>query len=76
MSRTKSVWRDGRSVLAVWVMDKVGVEGCGQEDQIGARFGASMWIFPKPWFAMVKDMENSMMSKMDSITDAVYEGHE
>ena len=51
---------------AVSVMDKIGgCDECGQEDQIGAEFGAGMWIYTK---AVVCNgqrlMEQFMMNKM------------
>ena len=51
---------------AVPVMDKIGgCDECGQEDQIGAEFGAGMWIYTK---AVVcngqRHMEQFMMNKM------------
>ena len=78
--------RNAEFSYAVAVMDKFGgwEEGNEREDQIGARFGASMWIHTK---AVVctgpRHMENFMMNKMNSITEAVngawgilYEDHE
>ena len=67
------------------VMDKIGgwEEGNEQEDQIEARFGASVWIYTK---ALVcngqRNMDSFMMNKTASITEAVnraleiYEDHE
>ena len=58
---------------AVSVMDKIGGwdEGDEQEDQIGARFGASLWIFTKAVVCNCqRNMENFMINKMNSITVA------
>ena len=53
---------------AVTVMDKIGgwEEGNEQEDQIGARFGASVWIHTKAVFCNdQRNMENFMIKKDD-----------
>ena len=66
--------RNAESSYAVAVLDKFGEweEGNEREDQIGARFGASMWIHTKAVVCTgLRHMENFMMNKMNSITEAV-----
>ena len=76
--------RNAEFSYAFAVMGKFGgwEEGNEREDQIGARFGASMWIHTKAVDGP-RHMENFMMNKINSITEAVngawgilYEDHE
>ena len=59
---------------AMSVMDKIGGwdEGDEQEDQIGERFGANLWIYTNAVSCIgQRNMEKFVMNKMNSMTVAV-----